>query len=562
MRVRSFNLVLGALGATLVVGAAPAGAAIVEPVGGLASSTTGIVLGGDGNLWVAEANNDSIARISPEGQFLQRVPLGGSPTNVSTGPGGKVWVAVGGAKKLVAIEATAATPTVTSISTAGLSNCGPVGLTDGRDGRMYFSMPNGSFGCTDPSRISSVNASATEAPAAAVTGGGGTVFDLAVAGGKLFAPDFDGGVVRRLTLGTAPSVEATLAAPLDSAPDGITVDEAGTIWVTAFSTGQVLRFAPTASAATVVPGITVGKLVSPFGIFAAGDGRIYVAGADSQNLLRLNADGTGATFFPMPADSRPWQIAGGPGGDLFVTDQGTLPRVLRFVNTAPRDTTGAAVASGPASGSVSATIDPRGNETQVVFDYGTTTAYGQTTPPTNVPAGTASVPVSAALTGLAAGTTYYARVRATNGEGTTAGAGSTFTTPPAVIGMLPPAGTPRLSRIKATASFSSKAKTTTVISSLRLKGLTGGETATVLCSGSKRCPFTKKTYKGLKAGSKTLGESLWKGRALPKGTKITVRIELPGFLGTSTALTIRKNKKPTTVLSCLSPGTRTKTSCT
>ena len=559
MRARLPALVLGVLAATSAIGAAPASAAIVEPIGSPASATSGIAFGDDGNLWVAEAFNDALVRISPEGQFLQRFALGGAPTNVTTGPGGKVWVAVTGAKKLAFVVATDAAPALTSISTAGLSNCGPVGLTSGGDGRIYFSMPNdGSAGCTNPSRISSVSDTGTGAPAPAVSGGGGAVFDLAVSGGKLFAPDFDGDVIRRLTLGTTPTVEAQLPG-LGSGPDGITVDGSGTLWATGLSTGQVLRFTPTSAtpvAVLGVPGAPPNSLVSAFGIVAGPDGRIYVAGGDSQNLLRLNADGTGATYFPLPADSRPWQLALAPGGDLFVTDL-NKPRVLRFVNTAPRATTGAAVASGQTSGSASATVDPRGNETQVVFDYGTTTAYGQTTAPTTIPAGTAPVPVSAALAGLAAGTGYHVRVRATSGEGSTTGADLTFITPIA-SDVLPPA---KLAKVKAKVSFTSKAKSTTVISSLRLNGLTGGETATILCSGSKKCPFSKKTYKKLKAGTKTFGKSLWKGRALPKGAKVTVRLELPGFLSTSTVLTVRRNKKPTTASTCLTPGTTTKTSC-
>jgi hypothetical protein len=63
------------------------------------------------------------------------------------------------------------------------------------------------------------------------------------------------------------------------------------------------------------------------------------------------------------------------------------------------------------------------------FDWGTTTAYGNTAGAGSAGSGTSAVAVSAALTGLAPATTYHYRVQATNPAGTTFGADQTFTTP-------------------------------------------------------------------------------------------------------------------------------------
>ena len=71
---------------------------------------------------------------------------------------------------------------------------------------------------------------------------------------------------------------------------------------------------------------------------------------------------------------------------------------------------------------------PNGVATGVHFEYGPTTAYGSTTPPTRVGAGTSIVPVTTPVTGLSPGTTYHARVVATNSAGTTNGEDVTFTT--------------------------------------------------------------------------------------------------------------------------------------
>ena len=92
---------------------------------------------------------------------------------------------------------------------------------------------------------------------------------------------------------------------------------------------------------------------------------------------------------------------------------------------------------GPTTVIIDGAIDPNGSATTYVFNFGTTTAYGSTTPTSSAGAGTALVTVSATLTGLAPGTVYHADLVATNSAGTvtsgdlrfTTAASSTTTTP-------------------------------------------------------------------------------------------------------------------------------------
>ena len=108
----------------------------------------------------------------------------------------------------------------------------------------------------------------------------GQFYDLAVANGKLFAPDLGADAVYRIALGAALTVETSLGAP--GGPDGITVDGSGNVWVTLFNSGHVGRFAATQNLG-VVTDLTPsgGTLFNPFGIVAGNDGRIYVTGKDS-----------------------------------------------------------------------------------------------------------------------------------------------------------------------------------------------------------------------------------------------------------------------------------------
>ncbi|MDA8242415.1 MAG: hypothetical protein M0Z67_18850 [Nitrospiraceae bacterium] len=78
---------------------------------------------------------------------------------------------------------------------------------------------------------------------------------------------------------------------------------------------------------------------------------------------------------------------------------------------------------------LNATVNPNGAETSVYFEWGTTTAYGNTTSTQIIPAVTGSIPITADISGLKANTPYHYRIVATNSAGTTNGSDVSFTTP-------------------------------------------------------------------------------------------------------------------------------------
>jgi hypothetical protein len=95
---------------------------------------------------------------------------------------------------------------------------------------------------------------------------------------------------------------------------------------------------------------------------------------------------------------------------------------------APAVVTGAASSIGPNTATLDGTVNPRGQVTVYSFQYGTTTAYGSSTPSFGAGSGTVPAAVSAGLSGLAANTVYHYRLMSTNQSGTTFGADRTFTT--------------------------------------------------------------------------------------------------------------------------------------
>jgi hypothetical protein len=97
-------------------------------------------------------------------------------------------------------------------------------------------------------------------------------------------------------------------------------------------------------------------------------------------------------------------------------------------DSAPTVSTGGSAQVTYSSALVSGTVDPHGEQTTYVFQYGTSRGYGLQTPLAPVGAGTGAVHVSQTLSGLAPLTTYHYRILASNGSGAQAGVDGTFKT--------------------------------------------------------------------------------------------------------------------------------------
>jgi plastocyanin len=119
---------------------------------------------------------------------------------------------------------------------------------------------------------------------------------------------------------------------------------------------------------------------------------------------------------------------------------------ITVTNGKPTVTTGAATPVTEHEATLKGTVNPNGKATKYFFKWGTTGSYGQETSMQSAGEGTAGVPVSATLKGLASGTTYHFRLIAENEKGSAEGADETFTTtsPP------PPPGPPTATTGEAT----------------------------------------------------------------------------------------------------------------
>jgi hypothetical protein len=122
-------------------------------------------------------------------------------------------------------------------------------------------------------------------------------------------------------------------------------------------------------------------------------------------------------------------VAAVAAGCIALAGAGVGPSIGLAQGT-PTVTTGTASAVTSSSAHVDGTVNPNGTATSYVFQYGTSTSYGEQTSSQSAGSGTSSQSVSTTLNGLPSGKTIHFRLVATYGStNTVVGEDRTFTTP-------------------------------------------------------------------------------------------------------------------------------------
>jgi hypothetical protein len=431
MKVRSLRGVL--LGSVLLLIAAPSAAADPEAtaVPGLSGAGEAILRGADDAMWIAEpADPGAIARVTTTGAVTEfkggvtpnftanRRPSGLAVTPEGTRwPAGTMWFLMnGGSDELGRIT------TGGAVGRYALTSGRPTSLTGGPDGQLWMTVEGDS---TDPdaiARLDTVNTvvtnftaglTRTTNPRALTSGPDGALWFMENGGsgrlgrlstsGQLTWHDI-GGTASALASGPlgalwlargATVMRADDLAPLTTggAPNALAGGPDGALW--AGMTGAVARIEPGGAVTVAGAGLPPGARVQ--GIAAGADGRMWMTLDRSPYLVRM-----------------------------------TVP---------PLTSGGAASATSPTTATLSAAVTPNGLDTDVRAELqgpdGTWTAL-QSVP---VGAGTAAVPVTIALSGLAPARTLRLRVAAGNAAGTAASDPIELTTPAAAgpVSPAPPA---------------------------------------------------------------------------------------------------------------------------
>jgi hypothetical protein len=111
------------------------------------------------------------------------------------------------------------------------------------------------------------------------------------------------------------------------------------------------------------------------------------------------------------------------------------PALAPAKSSKPTVRTGATAKLAPQSVSLLGKVKPNGAETTYLFQFGTSTLYGQSTPQASAGGGRATVNVFADVAPLQPATTYHYRLVARNRNGPVSGADRTFKTPALPLGL-------------------------------------------------------------------------------------------------------------------------------
>jgi len=142
---------------------------------------------------------------------------------------------------------------------------------------------------------------------------------------------------------------------------------------------------------------------------------------------------------PFNMDGQACQ-GGALGTPFFLFTNGTSPRGLfadAYQPSVPATSAPSAITTSAAT--ISGSVNPQGAAVKVSFQFGTTTAYGQSTRPQTLGVGNTPIGLTAQLTSLPVGTTIHYRAVAQTDFGTFTGVDQTLTTlrtvpPPPAIG--------------------------------------------------------------------------------------------------------------------------------
>ena len=471
----------------------------VRPDGGIigqfglpaASDPLAITAGPDGNLWVAEFTARKIARVTTAGGVSHFPMIGttmGNPRGIAAGPDGNIWIVESGPDRVGRLRLSDSN--FLELPTSG-------GLRDivaGPDGNLWFTKASGAIGRITPPNTVLPDFTAGISPGAAPN-------SIALGpDGNLWFTESTG--IGRIT--PAGTVTEFSLVPNDDPSSKITAGPDGNLWFTQFNDGRVGRITPGGAITLYTQGITAGG--TPQGIATGPDGRIWFAEFNGHRLGIV-------TLEP------PTAVTGGPAS-------------IR-----------------PTSATVTATVNPLDYLTTVRFDYGPSAAYGSSSAPVALAAGSTDVAVPGELTGLTPRSTVHFRVVAASAIGTTMGADGTLTTP-----QYPRVRTPVRSRFALFARF-------TRVTRLKVLRLRAGMRIQLRCRGRGCFKGVKRVRVRRATRAVDLRRRFLRRARLRPRAVLEVRVLAPASIGKVVRFKVRRTRLPSRRVLCLPPGARRPQRC-
>ncbi len=211
-----------------------------------------LVLKPDGTIWTASANENVLARISPDGKVRKwTMPKDAAPSHLLEEPDGTFWVAQLGGFKVSRFDP--ATEELTEWADAARR---PTAFVKKADGKLWLPHTNGVLTTFDPATSTFVYWRTTDPANPLVS----LSYPYLDEDGSVWAGDFvRGGIVR-----IAPGGNTATRWQLPNSfvqPSKIIRGPDGALWISFHASAQIARFVP---ATAELKTVTVGAFVAPF----------------------------------------------------------------------------------------------------------------------------------------------------------------------------------------------------------------------------------------------------------------------------------------------------------
>jgi len=372
--------------------------------GQLKQPNLGIATDSEGNIWVADTENNRVEKFNSKGEYLSQFGKEGTGNGEFKAPKGlaidssdNIWVVDSGNNR------------VQKFNSKGeyLLKCGEEGSGEGQ-----FKSPLG------------------------------IALD---SGGKPFVVDSGNNRVQKFNISCkylAQVGKEGVGNGEFKSPTGIAIDPTGRMWVTDTGNNRVERFSVSTLNYTSQfgeEGSGDGQFNAPTGITSDFQERLWVVDSGNDRAQKFSAtmahlgdyldqfgeEGTGAGQLANPTG-----IVALDTQRVLIVDSGNSRVEDWTVKAEPPTVSAGATNIKANSATLNATINPEALETVYWFEYGKTEAYGIKVPitPESIGSGLSSVQVGQSATGLSEGTTYHFRVAAESEAGVTYGIDRTFKT--------------------------------------------------------------------------------------------------------------------------------------
>jgi sugar lactone lactonase YvrE len=353
---------------------------------------------------------------------------------IATDPAGYIYVADSGGHRVEKFDPDGAYVSQFGSSGAGNGQFGTIaGIGVGPDGSIYVADSSGK-------RIEKFNAAGEYLTQFGKEGTGAGQFGKGIGGlavdgsGNVYASDYAG--KRVLKFSASGEYVGQIADPQLTNPHAITVNAPGELWAVDWSDQRIEKFnaagarigqfSNTGEARLeVAQGIAVDESRGVVWVVDSEEGHVLGYSESGAYLGQFGTSGLGEGLLAEPN----W-LAVDTSGRFYVANSLTR-QVQKWVTPAPpRVTPEAAGSVVETSATLNAMVNPGVLATQYKFEWGPTTAYGNSVPVSakSIGAGAKTVKVSEKVEGLKPWVLYHFRVGATNAEGTTYSQDRQFTT--------------------------------------------------------------------------------------------------------------------------------------